>query len=139
MDPFLRALNWELTHSNDHLPIRRIPLISLIGSEDQHFETRSGEKIAFKQSEIQDLASTIHSHFHDRVLLPLLLMQEKDIAKVIGSKFDQWVVEFLLEKTELSPFLLTAFKPSSFLYAHEISGLRRRFSSLIVVGIRPLP
>lgn len=129
----------EMRRLNTHLPKKRQTITELLAEESPSVPSVDGSRIVMKKAEIQELASVIPEELRDRVKLPLVVLRRTELGPGAFTLLGDTIEEFALSriamgtKDTLEEFRRNLRTPTIF-YKSQISGLLRRFHSLIVIG-----
>lgn len=137
---FDALIGYEIRRLNNHLPKRRRALKELLAqNNDSTVEAVDGSKLLLRQVELQAIAGIVPLEYHDKLLLPFIILRQMEMGKstfsVFGGQLETFTIQKILERTADS--FHEMYKHSveeSLLYRPEVAELVGKFHSLIVIG-----
>lgn len=129
----------EMRRINSHLPKDRRTLGELLTEDVPSVSTVDGHLILMRKNELEELASSIPGDGKERVKLPLIFLRRNELGPgsftVLGDPYEEYAAVLLAGsfKGTFEEFKRQKRDPLV-LYKPQISGLLRRFHSLIVLG-----
>ena len=133
-----RMIEREIDTANDHLPLRRIPLIDLLSSDAPSFKTRSGEDSRFIKDELQMFVNRIPGAHHSSIMLPIIILRRRDLGSgiytVTGSKVELFFIQQLLGYVDLGWSEFSKWQTVDRFVRPQIQLLRRKLPSTSVIG-----
>ena len=140
--PIERFIERDIDSINDHLPVSRPTLKDLLELEIPEYLTRMGQKSAFKQEEIEQLAKEIPIKFHDDVRLPIVILRRMDLGRglysVTGSKPELFLVWKVIGQVDLGWGKIAEWEPKDRIYRPQVQILRRKLPSTTCIGFASL-
>lgn len=136
--PIDKILEHEIDSINDHMPVTRYSLKTLLDSETPSYQTRGGEESIIKKEEILEISKEVPSKFHDDVKLPIIVLRRMDygpgIYTVAGGKPELFLIHRFLGYVDLGWEQLASWKPAERLMRPQVQALRRRLPSSTCIG-----
>lgn len=133
-----RILEREIDSINDHMPVTRHTLKTLLQIESPKYFTRNGHESIMKKEELLELAKEVPSHHHEEINVPILILRRMDhgpgIYTISGGKFELFLVHRVLGYVDLPWAEMNSWKPIERLMRPQVQELRRRFPSTTCVG-----
>jgi len=136
LDTMLRD---ELRKLNAHLPKTRKTVRELLDEESPSVSTVGGGRIAMKKTEIEELSSVLDDNLRDKVKLPIVLLRSRELGpgafKLLGDSSEEHALNKVLRQgSDDSSGQDAARNQGIVFYKPEVSELKRRFHSLVVIG-----
>ena len=94
------------------------------------FELGDGEISHVIKSELDYLCNILPSSLWDEIKLPLIFQKKKQLYTLLGDKLEHWIVETILEITDLSPHLLSIYTPRKDYFVYQYRQVQKRLSSI---------
>ncbi|MEM1545224.1 MAG: DUF61 family protein [Candidatus Methanomethylicia archaeon] len=128
-----KIIDVEIKKINDHLPTSYKSLKELLKEETPSVKTKGGDDIIFLKDELTMLAKFIPEEKHEDVKLPVIALRRIDLG--IG------VYELIGNEDAIKFFkkMLDIDSNSKYLYCPQIFELKRKFSSLVIIGFSTSP
>ncbi len=123
----------EIPKMYEVLPKKKKKLSILLQEERPTILQRSNKKIFVKKEELQYVASLIPAYFYEQVKLPFIFQQREDYYVFEGTKLENLIIEKALDLTDHSPYLLMTYTPRSFYHKYQITTLRKKLSTLVIL------
>jgi len=123
-----KIIDIEIKKINDHLPTSYKSLEELLKEDIPSVKTRGGDDIIFLKDELATLAKLIPEEKHKDIKLPIIALRRIDLGKGVYT---------LISSEETIKFIkkiLDIDSDSEYLYRPQIFELKRKFSSLVVIG-----
>lgn len=128
MDTISKIIDIEIRRINDHLPVSSKSLKELLREETPSVKTRGGDDIVLLKDELRALAKLIPEEKHSNVKLPIVALRRIDLGRGVYTLIgNETTVEAFKE-------ILNVDKDSEYLYRPQIFELKRKFSSLVIIG-----
>ncbi len=97
-----------------------------------------GSTILLRSTELRELAKIVPKEFHDHVKLPLIVLRRMELGRsvytVSGERMEEFIVKKILGLTDDDYRGIYKHREQVYLYRAQVSGLLRRFHSLVVLG-----
>jgi uncharacterized protein (UPF0216 family) len=133
-----RMIEREIDSANDHLPLRRVPLMDLVDSDSPSFKTRGGEESVFIKEELQLFVDDIPSMHHESIMLPIIILRRRDLGSgiytVTGCKVELFYIQQLLGYVDLGWDRISDWKIVDRFARPQIQLLRRKLPSTSIIG-----
>src|SRR5207247_9883120 len=118
----------------------RRTLQELLADNSPSVSSVSGDTIRMKPEELKELAASLPDTAPNRVRLPLVLLRRRDLGSgaftVLGDPYEEYALLLIAGSFDGT---FEVFKEqthrSTTRYIPQISGLLRRFHSLILIGV----
>ncbi|MBS3793664.1 MAG: DUF61 family protein [Candidatus Thorarchaeota archaeon] len=134
-----RKIEREIESLNDHLPTTRLSLKEALQEDAPHFVTRGGKKSVIKKSELELLADLVPEPFHDKIILPIVLLRRIDLGagifSISGTKHTLFLVHKILGYVDLQWGNLYKWETRDRLARPQVQQLRRKIPSTSCLGI----
>ena len=137
LDAMLRD---ELRRLNTHLPKNRKTLTELLEEASPTVQSLAGQEIRMRKNELEEMSKSLPDDVRQRIKLPFVLFRRKELGPgaytVLGDQYEEYAVALLTgslggtfqDFREQRPSPVVFYKP-------HISGLVRRFHSLVTIGL----
>ena len=136
--PIDKILEHEIDSINDHMPLSRESLKTILKSETPKYRTRAGEESIIKKEEILEISNEVPSRFHEDIKIPIVILRRMDygpgIYTVAGGKPELFLVHRFLGYVDLGWNQLASWKPNERLMRPQVQILRRRLPSSTCIG-----
>ncbi|MFX1367729.1 MAG: DUF61 family protein [Promethearchaeota archaeon] len=136
--PIDRILEHEIDSINDHMPVSRQSLKTLLESDSPRYQTRGGEESIIKKEEILEISKEVPSKFHGDIKLPIIILRRMDygagIYSAAGGKPELFLIHRLLGYVDLGWDQLASWKPVEKLMRPQVQTLRRKLPSSTCIG-----
>jgi uncharacterized protein (UPF0216 family) len=123
-----KIIDIEIQKINDHLPTSHKSLEELLKEDIPSVKTRGGDDIIFLKDELITLAKLIPKEKHRDIKLPIVALRRIDLGRgvytLVGS---EETIKFIKK-------ILNIDSNSEYLYRPQIFELKRKFSSLVIIG-----
>ena len=122
----------ELEGINSGLPKSLISLRKLALLEKKGFTSKDGFQF-ISDDEYYSFCSHFSPEMHEKILVPIVMLQKGDHFVTSGSKYAIWAIEHLMGH-ESFDFLLsiTDYEPKhTYYYSYQINSLRRKYPTMI--------
>lgn len=120
------------------MPRTKKSLAQLLKETAPAFTTRSGQRSAIRQSELEMLATVIPPKFHEQVMLPFTIVRRTALGPgahtIGGSKLEQFTVLQILGKINSSFDSWREIQLPRIIYSPEVALLRQKLTSTLTIG-----
>ena len=127
----------DIDTANDHLPLKKVSLASLLEEEKPSYQTRGGETSRFLIEEIQFIAQEIPPEHHISFMLPIVILRRMDLGTgihtVAGSKTELFLLHRILNP-EAKWVDLPSWHPIERLARPQVQLIRRKLTSTTCLG-----
>jgi uncharacterized protein (UPF0216 family) len=132
-----RMLENDIDTANDHLPVKKESLASLLKEEKPMYLTRGREHSRFIVDEIQTLSKEIPPEHHESFMLPIVILRRMDLGagihSVAGSKTELFLIHRMLHPG--SEWVnLPQWRPIDRLARPQVQIIRRKLPSTTCLG-----
>lgn len=110
------------------LPKVKVSLKQLLDKPE--FILNDGKSSAVASSDLELLCQIVPESLWEEYKLPVIFQKRKKLYKLLGSKFEHWVVETLLELTKASPFILEIYSPRKCFYAYHYRAIQKKIPTV---------
>jgi len=138
-DKFLdKVLQDELKRLNTHLPKNRKTIQELLREDSPSVTTLGGGKLALKKDELETFSQELPEDLRNRIKLPIVLLRRRELGPgaftLLGDPHEEYAISKILGDEVRSFAEFQSSKTPTVFYKPQVSGLLRRFHSLVTVG-----
>lgn len=131
-------LKEEVKRINLHLPKRGKSLSELLREDEPKVEAIDGSLIIMRKNELAELARTVPEEYHQRFMLPIVILRSMNLGKgtftPLGGKVENFTIKRILGLTSLPFEKMDRNCEPDYLYRPHVQELLRRFKSLVIIG-----
>ena len=131
---FETIIKLELDKINETMPAQRVTLASLMKMEKPYILTKKNEKIFVFHDELTAFAKFFDEDMWNKIRVPIVFLNVKDIFKVSGAKMEQWVVEKLMGYIKNSFVVISHYQPThEYYYSYQVRKIKKQFPNLVQI------
>lgn len=124
----------ELSGINSNLPKNKITISSLLKQELKGFQLKDSFQ-SIPEEELTKFIQNFSVEMYDKILLPIVLLQQGDHFVTSGNKYSLWAVEVLMgHDLSLTNFIISIadYQPKyKYYYSYQVNRIRKIYPTLV--------